>query len=227
METTLDKRVQNLEKFKNRVNELKNGVIPDKLIDNNIDWEQVKNTKYFNINEYYLFSDLMKYEDFLKMKSYSRNRNKKRNRCFDKENQIIDYAIENNLKVVFGTCTLNNDALSMNYDSLRKKLSRWLKKHFKMILKNNDYCPSSDRLHFHFIACLKENEELEPIGRKSKKGRPLFVLKNKDYKMGFEPVLEPIPNLTSKQLSNYLVKLNNHSNKKTTKLERLSLTKNL
>ena len=55
----------------------------------------------------------------------------------------------------------------------------------------------------------------------------MYELTIKDYKMGFEPNLEIINlgQLEERKLSNYLVKINFHSNKKTTKNRRIRLIK--
>ena len=57
----------------------------------------------------------------------------------------------------------------------------------------------------------------------------MFNLKNDKWDYGFLPNYEIIPyqTLDKKRLSNYLVKLNNHSNKFSVKKTRLSVLKNI
>lgn len=54
----------------------------------------------------------------------------------------------------------------------------------------------------------------------------MYELKNKNYDLGFEPTLEIIEDLENdRKLSNYLVKLNFHSNKKSTRNRRIRVLK--
>ena len=90
---------------------------------------------------------------------------------------------------------------------------------------NKDYGGKNEREHYHFIGITIE--EIESKGKVSKKGYEIFELKNKNYTMGFEPTLCIINlqmNDTNKTI-NYLLKLNNHSSKTTTKNNRLRVIK--
>ena len=88
---------------------------------------------------------------------------------------------------------------------------------------NKDFGAKNEREHYHFIAItlepLEELKTCENKAKKSKKGYTLYELKRKNYSLGFEPTLCKIDlkkNDFDKTI-NYLLKLNNHSTKITTK----------
>lgn len=181
---------------------------------------------YFAYNTYSYFNDILSFEDFRKCKNFQSNRSKKRYRCFNNYNTIEIIGKLTNATMVFGTITINNNFLDLNYETQKKAIQRYLKKHFFYCIKNADYGSKNDRLHFHFIGLTFD--KFIPINVKSKKGRDMFNILNDKWKWGFLPVYEFIPyQMTDKKkLSNYIVKLNNHSNKVTTKNTRLSILKN-
>lgn len=181
---------------------------------------------YFILNNPVYFQDLMTFEDFKKCKNFDSNRSKKRYRCANNYSIIEKIALLTRSKMVFGTITLNDDFMKLSYNTQKQIIQRYLKKHFFYVIKNADYGDKTERLHYHFIGLTFE--EFISSGKKSKKGRLMYNLKNDSFKWGFAPNYEIIPfdMKDKKKLSNYLVKLNNHSNKISTKRSRLSILKN-
>jgi hypothetical protein len=225
------------EKYSSRTNDLLNGVIPFEDKELNHYLENAK-SKYDLLNNYYFYKDLMTYEDFRKILNDKSNKSKKRNRCKKNLDLIMEmktYKLSNDWKCVFGTITLSNDYFNLSAENQKKVIQRYLKKHYAYVIKNKDYCPTSNRLHYHFIGLTNEN--IIPINRKSKKGNALYTLENDDFKYclkdknkDFTPKLEMVE-LSHKSLSNYLVKLNNmelinHSIKDSTNHSKLSILKN-
>lgn len=185
--------------------------------------------KYEVFNNYLFYKDILSFSDFKKCKNLECSRSKKRKRCFDKYFIIETIARLTHATMVFGTITLNDYFLSSKEETQKKRLQRYLKKYFFYVIKNKDFGLKNDRLHYHFIGLTFDN--LIPLGVRSKKGRPMYSFINDDWYnkgFGFAPTFEIIPYdlKDKKRLSNYLVKLNNHSNKQSVKKSRLSILKN-
>ena len=100
-------------------------------------------------------------------------------------------------------------------DTYIRKIHKYLKNHYLYSILNKDFGKKTEREHYHFIGLTLPKEELEDTGKKSKKGYKIYELKNKDYKLGFEPDLckVDLQKNDMEQTTNYLLKLNNHSNK--------------
>lgn len=181
---------------------------------------------YFAFNTYSYFNDILSFDEFRKCKNFQSNRSKKRYRCFKNYNTIELMARLTKSTMVFGTITLNDNFLKLSYENQKKNIQYYLKKHFFYVIKNADYGSKTDRLHYHFIGLTYDS--LINIHIKSKKGRDMFNIEGDKFKWGFLPVYEIIPYQMAdkKKLSNYIVKLNNHSNKISTKKSRLSILKN-
>ena len=205
--------METYDKFKNRCREL---ISLNKYYDN----------KFSCLNCYENFSDLMTFKEFLKCKGIDTSRYKKRARCFGKYFSLEILAKFTKSLMVFGTITLNDNYFKLSEENQKKVVQRYLKKHFFYIIKNKDYGDKNGRLHFHFIGLTFD--KIISNGKKSKKGREMYNLENDDWHYGFAPNFEIIPyNIDDKKrLSNYLVKLNNHSNKISVKKSRLSILKN-
>lgn len=170
------------------------------------------------LNNYENFKDILDEENFARCIKNKQNRKNKRYRTKEKFLQAyrIAHAIKGS-KVVFGTCTLNDYYLSLKEDTYIRKLDSWLKKHFDYVILNKDFGTKTEREHYHFIGVTIE--ELEDKHKKSKTGYEVYELVNKDYILGFEPTL-CLVNLDINDIEktiNYLLKLNNHSNKLSTK----------
>ena len=192
---------------------------------------KVPGKSFFWSYEYDNFKDVLSLEEF-RLALRVRNRKKqRRNRCFKKLEPILNEYIESFIEngeycnLVFGTCTFSNKYLALKEETRTKYINKWLKEHFKVALVNIDYGETTEREHHHFIGLTYES--MLPNGKKSKKGIPMYELNNKDYKMGFEPNLEIVNlgTLEERKLSNYLVKINFHSNKKTTRNRRIRVIK--
>lgn len=190
------------------------------LIDNGLTYDELEN--YAN------FEDVFSKHEFECIIREKRNRRNKRYRTKSKFIELYRIAslIENqNKKIVFGTITLDNKNLNQKEDTYIRKINKWLKNHFIYSILNKDFGNKTEREHYHFIGLTIE--DIETKNSKSKKGYEIFELKNKDYGMGFEPTL-CIIDLNKNDIQktvNYLLKLNNHSNKITTK-NRIRIVKN-
>lgn len=174
-----------------------------------------------DLNNYDNFRTLFTEVQFKRIMNDKQNRKNKRYRTKNKFLEILQIAHElrdnENLNVVFGTITLDNKHLALKEDTYMRKIHKWLKEHFVIALLNKDYGSKNEREHYHFIGLTIE--EIESKNILSKKGYEIFELKNKNYSMGFEPTLCLI-DLNKDDISkttNYLLKLNNHSNKLTSR----------
>ena len=181
--------------------------------------------------QYDYFKDVLSNEEFRTALRVKNRKRQRRKRCYKKLEPIINEYIESFIEngeycnLVFGTCTFNNAALELKEETRTKHVNKWIKSHFKIALVNIDYGAKNDREHHHFVGLTYE--PLEPTNRRGKKGYKIYELLNKDYDLGFEPDIEivNIATLEEKKLSNYLVKINFHSNKKTTKNRRIRVIK--
>lgn len=188
---------------------------------------QDEETEIYDLyNCYSNFEDILSFEEYRKVRNFDVGRYRKRERCSLNFQKIIIIAKVVKAKLVFGTITLNDNFLKQSYDTQKKQIQRYIKKSFFYSIKNADYGAKNDRLHYHFIGLTFE--ELIPTNKKSHQGRKLYNIKNDKWNYGFLPVYEIIPydSKDTKKISNYIVKLNNHSNKLTTKKSRLSILKN-
>ena len=198
--------------------------------------EILKNEKtiinYFKTEDYENFKDIMSYEDFKSARRIINRKKWRRKNCYKKLEPIINLYEELFYKkgiycnIVFGTCTFDNKSMTWKEETRTKKVNKWIKEHFIIALANIDYGKTTEREHHHFIGLTFE--ELERTGKKGKKGFDMYEIKNnKNYSLGFEPNLEIVNNFNNdKKLSNYLVKLNFHSNKKSTRNRRIRVLKN-
>lgn len=174
---------------------------------------------YSDLNNYDNFKDILSEEEFKNELRLKQNRKNKRNRT---KRALIDIVrfyqlVNSNTKhLVFGTCTLDNKSLNFKPETIDKKINYWLKQHFMWSIVNIDYGKKNERKHYHFIGLTTELLEDKHI--KSKKGHQMFELENKTYELGWEPdllIVDFNKNDIDKTI-NYLLKLNNHSNKSTT-----------
>ena len=191
-----------------------------KLIEDGLGLEELNNYSNFkNLFSKYEFESIIREKQNRKNKRY-RTKNK-----FLELYQIASLINNESKKVVFGTITLDNKNLNMKEDTYIRKINKWLKEHFIYSILNKDYGSKTEREHYHFIGLTIE--DIETKNSKSKKGYDIYELKNKTYTMGFEPTL-CIIDLNKNDIQktvNYLLKLNNHSNKLSTK-NRVRIVKN-
>lgn len=177
------------------------------------------------LNNYDNFKSLMSEETFKVLMNRKQNRKNKRNRTKKKflELFLLKQALHKESKIVFGTITLDDKHLDLKEDTYMRDINKWLKEHFHYSILNKDYGKKNGREHYHFIGLT--TEELEEVKtsenkpKKSKKGYVILELKKKNYKLGFEPTLCEIDFdiSDSNKTINYLLKLNNHSSKITTR----------
>lgn len=180
------------------------------------------NFDYKVLSNYDNFSDLMSKEEFNDILRIKHNRCAKRNRTKSKIEDMLRYFYfySNNRKLymVFGTGTIDNEYLWGRETRTRDKLLNiYLLNHYDVAIVNKDFGDKTEREHYHWIGLttLKPIPKLDKDGNhmKSKKGYPLYVLPTNDYKLGFNPTVEPIVTTDLDKIRNYLLKLNNHSNK--------------
>lgn len=171
------------------------------------------------LNDYNNFRDLFSKYEFEQILKEKKKRANKRCRTSQKFIEIfkLRQVLNSKCYIVFGTITLNDKNLNKKEDTYIRKIHKWLKDHFLYSILNKDYGSKTEREHYHFIGLT--TEEIEYTGKKSKKGYKIYELVNKNYTMGFEPTLciIDLDKNDKKQTINYLLKLNNHSNKITTK----------
>ena len=184
--------------------------------------EQGELKDYTVLNQHENFKDYFSADEFNMIIREKHKRQAKRCRTSNKVKEMMFYIIKMNdklkeerYKLVFGTCTLDEKYIKRKDETKAKLINAWIKKHFVRALVNKDFGSKTEREHYHFIGITKE--DVLYTERKSKKGYPLFTLDIQDYKFGFEPDLEIIDLKDIDKLKGYLLKLNNHSNKITTR----------
>ena len=201
--------------YKNRCSELLKGM---------------KLKEYSILNDYTFFSDIITEEEFKKIINEKQRRKNKRYRTDRKIYlmQRVAMALERNsevkTRIVFITLTLDDKTLSTKENTYIRKVHKWLKEHFVVALLNKDYGKNNEREHYHAIALTAE--PLLNTNIRSKKGYSLYKLKKQDYTLGFEPTLEIVDMNDKESVRNYLLKLNNHSNKDTASSSRLRVITN-
>lgn len=193
------------------------------------------NIDYKILEDYANFQDLMTENEFKDVLRIKHNRSNKRNRTKNKISDMIRYyhfvSSNRTLYLVFGTGTIDNEYLWNREQRTRDKLLNiYLMNHYDVVIVNKDFGDHTDREHYHWIGLtsLKPIPKLDNNGNhlKSKKGYPLYVLPTTDYKLGYNPTVEPIVTTDMDKIRNYLLKLNNHSNKTTSRrLRHLKNTK--
>ena len=194
------------------------------LTENGLALEELNN--YENFKEHFSESE---FQNILREKQ---NRKNKRYRTKSKLLDImrLKNMLSADTTLVFLTIDPNNELLSQSEQSRIRKIERWLKEHFLYTILNKDFGDKTEREHYHGIAITTEKVEQlfheDGTPKKSKKGLLLYELANKNFEdiaktkeQQFEPTLCVIDfnkNDIDKTI-NYLLKLNNHSNKATTK----------
>lgn len=184
-----------------------------------------QNYFYEELNDYNNFFDILTEEEFDKIMRLKHNRQQKRCRIDKKIKEMILF--RNSLliptKLIFGTLTLDNKHLNQKEDTYIRKIHKWIKEHNDYAILNKDYGKKTEREHYHFIGLTRE--ELEETEKKSKKGFKIYEFKIKNYTLGFEPDICIIDVKDKKQMREYLLKLNNHSHKITSR-NRVRIIKN-
>lgn len=188
-----------------------------------------KGLSFNELNNYDNFKDIfskLEFEEIIREKQNRRNKRYRTKHKFIEMYQIASLIDNKNKKIVFGTITLNDKYLAQKEDTYIRKINKWLKEHFIYAILNKDFGKKTEREHYHFIGLTIE--EIESKKNKSKKGYEIYELKKKNYTMGFEPTLCLIDLNKDdiKKTVNYLLKLNNHSNKMSTK-NRLRVIKSI
>lgn len=195
---------------------------------------------YKDLENYERFKDLMSESNFKEVLKFKRNRRDRRRRANKKLRPIL---CSPNNRVVFGTCTFNDNQFfkkngkPISEERRTRKVNEWLQKHFKYSVVNIDYGERTEREHHHFIGEPNDDVRFIPVlnkdgtHKKSRKGHFLYNLdeSNQDYELGFEPDIELIEydgsDYYMKRISNYLLKITNHINKATTKNRRFRVLK--
>ena len=145
---------------------------------------ELKKVNFSNesLNEFCYFEDLMNKKQFKIVMNEKQRRKNKRYRV-NKKYELLYKIAENlnneNKKIVFGTCTLDDKNLSQTEDSYIGKINDWLKSHFIYAIVNKDFGSETEREHYHFIGLT--TEDMEYTGHKSKKGNKIYnLIKNEN-----------------------------------------------
>lgn len=125
--------------------------------------------------------------------------------CFviDKSNHYKNY------NIIFGTLTFSDRVLEKTSKETRRQyVSRFLAKNCESYIANIDYGKRNEREHYHFVALSKEEIEKD------------------SWKYGFDSYRK-IEHTKSElqRAKNYILKLNNHSYKSSTKNEKVIMNK--
>lgn len=178
--------------------------------------EQGELKNYNVLNDYENFKEIIPKEIYNKIIKGKLRRKAKRYRVDNyitkmlKLRNVIDKSI-----VVFGTLTLKDEILDLKENTYIRKIHNYLKSHYDMVILNKDFGKKNEREHYHYIGLT--HEPIEETEKKSRCGIKLYKLQKQDYNLGFEPTIEIVNFEDKKKVRNYLLKLNNHSTKNTTK----------
>lgn len=146
-------------------------------------------------------------------KIYNANRQRKKNGWY--EICKWAFAIENitsfkNFQIVFGTLTFRDEVLSKTCERTRARyVTQFLNKQSFHYLANIDFGTQNDREHYHFIAMIEKKMDM------------------KEWKYGGNKIkLVPLNKDDILSIRSYLLKLNNHSYKESTRQRRILKDRN-
>lgn len=193
---------------------MKNTIILNGVYDNFL---ELKKTFYLSRESY---NDKTIYYDYLKpnevdecFRIYNATRQRKRNNWIELCKWC--YAIEfisqfKDKQLIFGTLTFKDKVLSYTSERTRQRYITWyLKNNTIHYIANIDFGSKNNREHYHFIALVDKK------------------LNCKDWKYGASKFqLVPLKKEDLKRTKNYLLKLNNHSYKNTTRQKRIIRDRN-
>lgn len=116
-----------------------------------------------------------------------------------------------NFKIVFGTLTFKDKVLENTNERTRTRyITKFLSEETYHYIANVDYGSKNNREHYHFIAMIDKKIDL------------------KKWKHGSNKVsFVPLDKNEIQSIKNYLLKLNNHSYKESTKQRRILRDRNL
>lgn len=198
---------------------------------------------YQTLNNYDNFKDILSEEEFNRITRNKKNRSAKRYRANKKMIPIKNAIYLNDERYeVFGSFTFKEDMFykkngkETTERTRTNKVNKEIKKLFDYAIANIDYGEKNDREHHHVSGILKSGLELELIIDKdtgelipSKTGRPQYKIVGYDEPLGwtsFQLMELNYEDIKFKRVSNYLVKINNHSNKVTSKNRRIRVFNN-
>ena len=143
------------------------------------------------------------YQANKKRKQYGLEELSKWTFAINKSNHYKEY------KIIFGTLTFSDKVLEKTTSQTRRRyVARFLTKHCENYMANVDYGKENGREHYHFIALIGNNIE---------KGA---------WNYGYDSYTKiKIDSKELKKVKNYLLKLNNHSYKASTKINRIIMNK--
>lgn len=183
---------------------------------------------YRKYREYDYFKDIIPNETAFKdILRKVNNRKSRRYRTNKKMLSMIEYASKYDMQLVFATLTFSDKELKNEERTRTKKIDKYIKESTILGLANIDYGKTTEREHHHFVGIVRSENELIPIlnkkgkQRRTEKGVPLWKLKNDTYSLGEVWSYEKIDIKDTKRLVNYLLKIENHSSKNTTKNRRI------
>lgn len=144
---------------------------------------------------------------------YNANRQRKRNNWIEILKWVFAIKYINTFKeyrLIFGTLTFRDKILNNTCERTRARyVTKFLSKETFHYIANIDYGNKNNREHYHFLALIKNNINL------------------KKWTYGSNKVeVVPIDRENIKKTKNYLLKLNNHSYKESTKQKRILKDRN-
>ena len=125
------------------------------------------------------------------------------------------YMLQEDLVIIFGTQSFNDDALERSFDARAKAVQRMLSQ-FVDYASNVDYGKENEREHYHFIAIATQEQVKEVDWQKNKRGRfytsclPMTEPWTKYGWQNWQVINRKDPHVKNK-LSGYIAKLVNHS----------------
>lgn len=161
-------------------------------------------TNYLNLfDEETIITCFKIYQANKKRKQYGLEELSKWTFAINKSNHYKEY------KIIFGTLTFNDKVLEKTTSQTRRRyVARFLTKHCENYMANVDYGKENGREHYHFLALIENNIE---------KGA---------WNYGYDSYTKiKIDSKELKKVKNYLLKLNNHSYKSSTKINRIIMNK--
>ena len=168
--------------------------------------------KYKDLDSFKNYSDLMNEEQFDTCNKIYKNQLQRKYKIKERLNNWL-YAIKEipqykDYIIVFGTLTFNDKLLKNKKETRRKYVERFLREQTEEYISNIDYGKINDREHYHFIALVKNKINC-------KEWRSIINIKKIPIKMEDRD-----------RVKNYLMKLNNHTFKESTRNEKLLVDKN-
>lgn len=171
------------------------------LYNSGIDYNDIREYDYLNEEE---FKECQRIE-------YNNHKRKQYNGGYIYEMAFIMSTFKVEYNMYFLTLTFNNDAFNVSEETRHNAVKRYLSANTEMYMANIDFGDLNEREHYHAIVIAKEM----PTGWK------LGFMKAQKINFDKNNYMEDL-----KRVKNYILKLNNHSFKVSTKLRRVMKDRN-